>query len=395
VPVLSPDVNLSGSTFTPVLEGGTPTGHSSAQASGLSPSPSASIRFGLAAIKGVGEGAAEVIIEERENEGPYQSFRDFITRQSDKNVNRRVMEALIKTGAFDSFGTDRATLLHDLDAELAEAESLRRDREAGQANLFGDLLDMDAGVTAADKPDAGSKTQVPAMPMAEKLGYEKELLGFYISGHPMDAYAGLDLAIDTFQSPDELNNFDDRTSFRLAGIVSGLAIKYTRKDSRQMAVFQLATRNHSYEMIMFPDPYEKNGARLENGKLCLIHGLIGRRNGEMSLAAHEVYELESSIPKLIPRINFILHPNQQAARFIELLRETIEHEYGSTQVNISFLVDNQIIEAETAQSLTFTINSSNYKKLRRHPALAGVRIESVATPVIDDRRPWQKFSKAG
>jgi len=210
----------------------------------------------------------------------------------------------------------------------------------------------------------------------------------------MDAYAGLDLAIDTFQSPDQLKNFDDRTSFRLGGIIGGLAIKYTRKDSRQMAVFQLATRTHSYEMIMFPDPFEKNGARLENGKLCLIHGLIGRRNGEMSLAAHEIYELESSIPQLIPRINFILHTNQQAAHFIELLRETIEHDYGSTLVNISFLVDQQIVEAETAQSLTFTINSSNYKKLRKHPALAGVRIESVATPVIDDRRPWQKSSQA-
>jgi DNA polymerase-3 subunit alpha len=408
VPVLSPDVNLSGSTFTPVLDeraltNDPPADHSTTHLSPrieeetepLSPQPTAqpSIRFGMAAIKGVGEGAAEVIIEEREKSGPYNSFRDFITRQSDKNVNRRVMEALIKTGAFDLFGTDRAALLHDLDAELAEAESLRRDREAGQANLFGDLLEMDAGVAEDDKPE-NHPSKVPAMPIAEKLGYEKELLGFYISGHPMDAYAGLDLAIDTFQSPDELVNFDDRTSFRIAGIVSGLAIKYTRKDSRQMAVFQLATRTHSYEMIMFPDPFEKNGARLENGKLCLIHGLIGRRNGEMSLAAHEIYELESSIPNIIQRINFILYPNNQAAQFIELLRKTIENEYGSTQVNISFLVDNQVVVAQTAQSLTFTINSSNYKDLRKHPALAGVRIESIATPVIDDRRPWQKFSKA-
>ncbi|PXA05680.1 DNA polymerase III subunit alpha [Coraliomargarita sinensis] len=377
VPVLSPDVNESGSNFTPVIEDGT----------------GGSIRFGMASIKGVGEGAAQVIIEEREKEGPYESFRDFITRQSDKNVNRRVMEALIKTGAFDSLGTDRATLLHDLDAELAEAESLRRDREAGQANLFGTLLEPDSGVIDEDKPE-NHPSHVPAMPMTEKLGYEKELLGFYISGHPMDAYTGLDLAIDSFQSPDELSNFDDRTSFRLAGIVSGLAIKYTRKDSRQMAVFHLATRTQSYEMIMFPDPYEKNGARLEDGKLCLIHGLIGRRNGEMSLAAHEVYELESSIPKIIQRINFILYPHKQAADFIELLRETIDGEYGSTRVNLSFLIDDQVVEAQTAQSLTFTINSSNYKMLRKHPALAGVRIESVATPTIDDRRPWQKAKRA-
>ena len=378
VPVLSPDVNESGADFTPVIEEGT----------------DGSIRFGMASIKGVGEGAALVIIEEREKEGPYESFRDFVTRHSDKNVNRRVMEALIKTGGFDSIGEDRATLLHNLDAELAEAESLRRDREAGQANLFGDLLEADAGIADDDKPE-NNPSKVPAMPMAEKLGYEKALLGFYISGHPMDAYAGLDLAIDTFQNPDELVNFDDRTSFRLAGIVSGLSIKYTRKDSRQMAVFNLATRSHSYEMIMFPDPYEKNGARLEDGKLCLIHGLIGRRNGEMNLAAHEIYELESSIPKIIQRINFILYPTQQAAEFITLLRDTIEDEYGSTRVNVSFLVDNQVVEAQTAQSLTFTINSTNYKLLRKHPALAGVRLEATSTPTIDDRRPWQKNRRAG
>ncbi|MFU8847385.1 MAG: DNA polymerase III subunit alpha [Opitutales bacterium] len=249
VPVLSPDINESGANFTPVVgESSSYLGESSSsageappsktpQVSGLSPQPSAphqpskaSIRFGMASIKGVGEGAALVIIEERDKNGPYESFRDFITRQSDKNVNRRVMEALIKTGAFDSFGIDRAALLHDLDAELAEAESLRRDREAGQANLFGDLLDDDAGVAEEDKAE-NHPSKVPSMPMTEKLGYEKELLGFYISGHPMDAYAGLDLAIDTFLSPDQLKNFDDRTSFRLAGIVSGLAIKYTRKDS--------------------------------------------------------------------------------------------------------------------------------------------------------------------
>ena len=273
VPVLSPDVNLSSTSFTPIIEGG-----------------ESSIRFRMSAIKGVGEGAAQVIIDEREKDGAYESFRDFITRQSDKNVNRRVIEALIKTGAFDSLGADRAQLLNDLDSELAEAESLRKDREAGQANLFGDLLGMD-DCGSGDSSGSAPTRNVPSMPMSEKLGFERELL-FYISGHPMDAYAGLDLAIDTFQSPEELVDFNDRTTFRIAGIISNLAIKYTRKDSKQMAVFNLATRSKNYEMIMFPDPYAKNGSRLMDGKLCLVHGLIGRRNGEMSLAAHEVYDLK-------------------------------------------------------------------------------------------------------
>ncbi|CAA6679491.1 MULTISPECIES: DNA polymerase III subunit alpha [unclassified Lentimonas] len=375
VPVLSPDINDSGSDFTPIIQGDW-----------------GSIRFGMAAMKGVGEGASIVIINERNANGPYEDFNDFIVRSADKAVNRRVIEALIKTGGFDSFGEDRATLLDCLDSELAEAESTRRDREAGQSSLF-DMMGGDDDADDQQKKGPSRKT-VPEMPMTEKLRYEKELLGFYISGHPMDAYEGLDTVIDTFFKPEDLVNFDDRTTFRLGGIISNLQIKYTRKDSRQMAVFNLATATHSYEMIMFPDPYEKNGSRLEDGKLALIHGQIGRRNGEMSLTAHEVFDLEQSIPRIIQRINFILHPHENnATDFIAKFRDMIDVEYGSTRVNLSFLVDEQIVETETAQSLTFTITGTNYKELRRHPALAGVRIQAIPVQPIDDRKPWEKRKK--
>lgn len=383
VPVLSPDVNASGATFTPIING-----------------DESSIRFGMAAIKGVGEGAALVIIEERDKDGPYESFTDFITRSSDKAVNRRVIEALIKTGAFDSLGHDRAHLLHDLDAELAEADSRRKDREAGQASLF-DMLGNDAGIAEEDQTRK-TPPKIPEMPMAEKLQHEKDLLGFYISGHPMDAYAGLDMAIDSFQNADDLKrNFDDRQTYRLGGIVSNLQIKYTRKDSRQMAVFNVATRTQNYELIMFPDPFEKNGARLENGKLALIHGITNRREGEMNLTAHEVFDLETSIPRIIERINFILHVNEQTAEFLDLLRETIDDEYNITktgnlenghtsEVAVSFLVDNQIVESNSSKALKIAINGSNYKALRKHPALAGLRIEAIPVNPIDDRKPWEK-----
>ena len=114
VPVLSPDVNESGADFTPVIEKG-----------------EGSIRFGMASIKGVGEGAAQVVIAEREANGPYENFTDFIVRNADKAVNRRVMEALIKTGGFNSLGEDRAVL----DGLGLPNESARRDHEGGQGNL--------------------------------------------------------------------------------------------------------------------------------------------------------------------------------------------------------------------------------------------------------------------
>ncbi len=378
VPVLNPDINDSGATFTPIIDG----------ASGR-------IRFGMAAIKGVGEGAAKLIIEERESNGPYESFADFIARQAEKAVNRRVIEALIKTGAFDLLGQDRAELLDSLDAELAEAESKRRDYASGQSSLF-EIMDFNDSKANGRPFNNGSlRKTVPEMLITEKLRYERELLGVYISGHPMDAFAGLDVAIDTFRSPDELVNFDDRTTYRLGGIISNLQIKYTRKDSRQMAVFNIATVDHSYEVIMFPEPYEKNGSRLEEGKLALIHGQINRRNGETGLVAHEVFDLEQSIPRVIQGVTFILNPqHSKAADFIESFRAMIDTDHGSTRSGLGFLVDGQVVEADIAQSLTFKITSKNYKLLRHHPALAGVRIQSVPVQPIDDRRPWEKRSKS-
>ena len=373
VPVLNPDINDSGADFTPIIA-----------------SADSSIRFGMAAIKGVGEGAAKLIIDEREASGAYESFTDFIVRQVDKAVNRRVIEALIKTGAFDALGRDRAELLDSLDSELSEAESQRRDREVGQSLLF-EMMDL--GDTKTNNGQENRLNSKPAlkMPITEKLSYEKELLGVYISGHPMDAFAGLDTAIDSFRSPDELANFDDRATYRLCGIISNLQIKYTRKDSRQMAVFNLATVDHSYEIIMFPEPYEKNGSRLEEGKLALIHGQINRRNGEIGLLAHEIFDLEQSIPRIIQSVNFILNPgHDQTANFVTTFREIIDSKHGSTRTGLSFWTNNQIAEAETAQSLTFEINSTNYKTLRRHPALVGIRVQSVPVKPIDDRRPWER-----
>ena len=380
VPVLSPDINQSGINFTPV--------HNNNQDS--------SIRFGMAAIKGVGEGAARVIIDEREANGNYESFTDFIVRQADKAVNRRVIEALIKTGAFDSLGRDRGALLDSLDSELAEAESKRRDREAGQTSLF-DMIDSEDNNESQALNGNASQKACPEMPITEKLRYEKELLGFYISGHPMDAFIGLDAAIDSFISKESLSNFDDRATYRLGGIISNLQIKYTRKDSRQMAVFNLATVKQTYEIIMFPEAFEQNGARLEEGKLALIHGQITRRNGEVGLTAHEIFDLEKSIPRIIKTINFILYPHKtNAVNFIETLRQMVDDEYGTTGIYLSFLIDNQIVETETARSLTFTITSNNFKKLRLHAALAGVRIESIPVQTIDTRRPWEKAkAKAG
>ena len=369
ISILSPDVNESYGTFTPrVAEGEN------------------AIRFGLAAIKSVGEGDADSIIKEREADGPYRSFSDFIVRATAHGVTRRAIEALVKTGAFDSLDEERAAILEAIDGELASASSQRADRAAGQTSLFEMMDDFDEPAQSA--PGGGSK--VPPMPLAEKLQYEKELLGFYISGHPMDAFAGIDQALDAFTDPDELNLYADRSTIRLCGILSKLQRKYTRKDNKPMAIFNLATREHTYEFIAFPESYARFGTRIEEGMLCLVHGLVGRRNGELSLSAHEVSALEAAIPRLIQRVVFILDPVPSAAEFIHELRETIDREYGETKVGVAFLIDGDILEADVPTSLCWTLTGPSFKRLRKHPAVCGIRVESAPIQPIDDRKPWEK-----
>src|SRR5690606_29019818 len=206
ITVLGPNVNESRDTFTPVGE---------------------KIRFGLAGIKGVGEGASLKIIEEREANGPFENFDDFVNRVDGKAANKRVLEHLIKTGAFDYAGEPRKVIYDRIDAAMAQAAASARDRAAGQAGFF-DMLAEPAAPARNPKSQisnlkSGGEAADDFTP-SEKLAFEKELLGFYVSGHPMNAYHGLADALDTFPV-DELLNQGDRVEFRLCGIASNLIKK--------------------------------------------------------------------------------------------------------------------------------------------------------------------------
>ncbi|MGE9290562.1 MAG: DNA polymerase III subunit alpha, partial [Puniceicoccales bacterium] len=211
IPVLGPDINESRHNFTPVP----------AEKEG----DKGRIRFGMSAIKGVGDAATAKIIEERDQNGPYKDFTDFVARTDMKAVNRRTLENLIRTGTFDSFGEDRAGLLANLDALLSAAMAERKDRESGQGSLF----DLMGGTSEDETPNDGtSRIEVDPMDRKEKLTHEKELLGFYLSGHPLDDYGMLAdclLSVD----PAEYEQLDDEDIFRFTGVISALEQRMTRK----------------------------------------------------------------------------------------------------------------------------------------------------------------------
>lgn len=239
IPVLGPDVNESRSDFAPVIDA---TG-------------AGRIRFGLGAIKGVGDIPASKIVEEREANGTFKDFVDFCHRVDMRTLNRRVLECLIKTGAFDSTGADRQHLLDSVEGILADVSSEQADKDRGQTSLF-DLLDDSAG-SGLNEHLAGIKTDGPRMPEMEYLNHEKELLGFYLSGHPLDAFNGLDQALNSL-TPEQFAEAPDREPVRLCGIITGLQKRISKKNNRQWALFKLTTQETSYEVTLFPDSFDEH-----------------------------------------------------------------------------------------------------------------------------------------
>jgi len=223
IEVLAPDVNESDRDFTPVAEG---------------------IRFGLAGVKNVGEGAIESILAVRRAGGPFKSLFDFTARIDGRKVNRRVVESLVKCGAFDSIQPNRAAIWNALDSALESGAAAQRDREIGQESLFGALLGNAA--TEPGLPDA------PAWTESERLGYEKEVLGFYVTGHPLEAHAPL-MARFTDVSASTAAERQGR-EVRAGGLITALRETRTRR-GQTMAFGTLEDLEGSFELVIFAEPY--------------------------------------------------------------------------------------------------------------------------------------------
>jgi DNA polymerase-3 subunit alpha len=369
IPVLSPDINQSGINFTPIIA-----------------KEEQSIRFGLSAIKSVGESAAVMIIEEREKNGPYSNFYDFIYRLNDTKINKRVFEALIKTGAFDSFSIDRNQILHFLPASIADAQSQKNNESGGQMDIFGG--DQASGL-AYGKSTSEPNATIPAMTKTDKLNYEKELLGIYLSGHPLDTFKGLIYSLDSFHNETELETITDRKSFRVAGIINGINTLYTRKNNKKMATFSLNKKAVNHKMIVFSDTYNKYHEFLEEGRAVIVEGIIQKKDDETQFYVYELHDLNHTISNFVSKVNFILHPNEYAEGFIEKLRGLADEAHGNTKIGIQFLVDNHIVETQTAQSLSFALSESRYNQIKNDPVLAGINAESI--DLKDFSRPsWKK-----
>ncbi len=257
IEVLPPSINDSLGVFSVVLnEQGKHTGQ---------------IRFGLNSIKNFGEGIARSIVEERKRGGKYKDLADMLIRVTDNNLNKRSIEALIKCGALDEFG-ERGRLLVNLDTIL-QYHKEEHNKPQDQDSLFD---------TAESAPQEVRLKDAPEMPLEDKLLYEKELLGLYVSGHPLDAHK------DKLEGKQDIastkNSPHSGTTTVVAGLIENVHTIITKKGAK-MAFVRISDYSDSLEVVMFPEVFDTYKERLVTDKCVLIKGKVTTRDGEKSFMA--------------------------------------------------------------------------------------------------------------
>ena len=316
--VLPPDVNESQTTFT-VVDGG--------------------IRFGLAAIKNVGEGAVDSIISNRNQTGRFTSFSDFCRRIDLHRVNKRVMEGLIKAGAFDSSGARRAQLAAVLDRTVEEAAAIQSERERGQTSIFGDdMVEGPATLPITTLPN------VPEWDQGQMLKYERELTGFYITAHPLSRYAALIEKFSTTQS-DSLSELSEGKEVRLCGIVNGIKTMTTKKGDR-MAYFTIEDLHGMVEIIAFPDLYKSSNAFIVPESLIRVTGIIDRAEKRTRLKAMKIESLADLQARAITRVNLRLGNQPNVMCRLSELQQILRRHPGHASIYLTFCLPSH--EADTA-----------------------------------------------
>jgi DNA polymerase-3 subunit alpha len=247
------------------------------------------IRFGLAAIKNVGEAAMESILRARAEAGPFKSLEDFCARVDLRLVNRRVIESLVKAGAFDSLGLSRAHLLAHTDAGLETGQRQQRDRAEGQASFF-DLLPA-----APPAPNAAAAVVVEEWDPDQRLAFEKEVLGFYVSGHPLTRFraAADSLGITTSA---ELAGRGHGARVLLFGHVAALKETATKGGNR-MAFVTLEDMDGTVEVTVFPEPFKAAAPFLRSREPLLVRGRVDDGDKGRVVLAEDVRLLEAALAR--------------------------------------------------------------------------------------------------
>ena len=309
-----------------------------------------SIRYGLAAIKNVGELAMAAAIEERERGGRFKSVDDFCARVDSKKVNRKVVEALVKCGAFDFTGADRAQMFAEVEAALAAAASAQRDKANGQSSLFGDIM-----AVAKPAKKSGMSRVIP-WPVSEKLQFEKELLGFYVTGHPLDEYRA-ELEKPRYAPIGRLAERETKSTVTIAGQLATVEKKFTKKDGKPFAIVTIEDFTGQLEVMIWSEAYSKFQSLLVAGRVIAMTGRLDVRDEGPRLSADKIEVLEKPKPKEKPVVLTLDLAKMEERDFMEI-RDTILRHPGNRGVELRLVGMSRPLKIVPADGFRMDLNES-------------------------------------
>jgi DNA polymerase-3 subunit alpha len=306
ISILQPDVNASDLNFTP---------------------DNGAIRFGLGAVKNVGANAVQTIVEARQTGGPYKTLDDFCERVDLNAVNRRVIESLIKAGAMDKFPGTRAQKMAIIDEAMETGQRARKDRESGQAGLFGELMgDDDSSAPPRVFP------KVPEWDSRESLRGERETIGYYVTGHPLDEYRWKVKELSTHNS-ETLSGVARGTEVTICGVLTGIA-KKRNKEQKPWAIAQLEDWAGSTEVLIFATRYETLQKEIEEDRPVLVFGkAMPDDDGSVKINVQEIVPLEQARVNLPSLISIRVRIDKEPDR-ADRLKALFDRKQGETGVRL-------------------------------------------------------------
>ena len=330
ITVLNPDVNLSDMNFAALSADEVPSGVE------LPVGSPGCITFGLSAVRNVGEGLVEQLLADREANGPYVNFHDFAERVPEPVLNKRTVESLIKAGAFDRLGHPRRGLLAVFEQIIDTTVARRRERDRGVMSLFGDWADAPADAEAGAGGLGGfdERISIPDIEFdkSARLRFEKEMLGLYVSDHPL---MGVEWAIRRRADCPivDLEDKPDGTVVTVGGVITGLSRKFTRKGD-PMAVFTLEDLESSIEVTIFPKSMMEHGHKLVDDAIVLVRGRVDSRDETAKLLCSDLTVFDPSELEQSPPLRLRLPAASLSEQRIATLKRLLGEHPGESPVYV-------------------------------------------------------------
>jgi DNA polymerase-3 subunit alpha len=282
------------------------------------------IRFGLEAVKNVGHGAIEAIVEARGRLGRFKNLFEFCAEVDLGAVNRRVIESLIQAGAFDSVSRHRSQLMASLDLATSYGQAFQEDRKKGQTSLF----DVGGDAEAVQIPKL---PQVPEWPISEILSKEKDMLGFYVSGHPLTRYEE-ELKTFVTRNTQSIEEAKDGEELYIGGVITHVKTNIDRK-KKQMAFATLEDFLGTVEVVIFSDCYEKSRRIIRADSMVLVKGRTSTKEGEKAkVVASEVMGLSKAYQKMRPPMHISLVSSGDSTDIVSELKDILSMYPGKSPV---------------------------------------------------------------